>query len=886
MSARKSFSLLACFVCLTMAAIAWSAAAPSKLSYQAVLLNSGGQPVTTSVNVVFTIYDAAAGGNVMWTETRNVTPDALGRVNVMLGDNTPVADPVFNGPDRWLGIQVGVDPEMFPRTQFAASPYSRRVSTVDGSSGGTMEGNLTLRSTAAAEKDAGVAQPAQLTLISLDGDTIVVGPANQLVFRATNASGANLMSATISGPNGPVLGIADPGGNIAEHSGTSSSYYGNSTKDGNALQKQVEVGADGVTVYNPDGSVMMRVNPLTGQMAATSINIGPDLGLTANKDALAVCGANALSNIGTPAQLNNALGPDNDLAGASSSFSVGACNTIDNPLAAPTQYVLNGTALGEQNFVGSNQSFVSGFRNFVDIGSSQMTIFGSEDTISTAGGTQSSIGSSILGGQKNFIIGPVNTIVSGNGNRISRNVAGTITCNNSTIAGGNLSRISGSSFSFIASGERNIIDIDSNGSVPFNHGVIGGGADNVVSKDGASIAGGYSNWARGAFSVVGGGNTNKATGDAATVGGGNSNTAGPQSGAVVAGGQSNTASGQLAAVGGGYGNTASGPRAAVAGGQGNTVASSYSAISGGLENSIQASGDSSFIGGGYGNLISGKLSVLSGGKSNNNGAALGFIGCGQNNSITQSGAGNATYGVVVGGHLNGISSSGFPGYATDGFVGGGYSNSIIGGSWSVIPGGFDNTVTADYAFASGRRAIAQHAGAFVWGDHTDADVSSERDDQFRVRADGGTRFDDGASWVDIRDDGTCLILTSTGAGLSLGGVWGSCSDVNRKENIDRIDVDEVLEKIAALDVTEWNYKVEGKDVRHIGPMAQDFYAAFGLGSQDTHIGQIDADGVALAAIKALHKKTQELESQKTEIDDLRDQLAELKHLVESMSHQR
>ena len=41
-------------------------------------------------------------------------------------------------------------------------------------------------------------------------------------------------------------------------------------------------------------------------------------------------------------------------------------------------------------------------------------------------------------------------------------------------------------------------------------------------------------------------------------------------------------------------------------------------------------------------------------------------------------------------------------------------------------------------------------------------------------------------------------------------------------------------------------------MRHVGPMARDFYAAFGVGADDEHITSIDEDGVALAAIKALH----------------------------------
>jgi hypothetical protein len=61
----------------------------------------------------------------------------------------------------------------------------------------------------------------------------------------------------------------------------------------------------------------------------------------------------------------------------------------------------------------------------------------------------------------------------------------------------------------------------------------------------------------------------------------------------------------------------------------------------------------------------------------------------------------------------------------------------------------------------------------------------------------------------------------------------------------------VLDKVARLPIDRWSYKSE-RGVRHVGPMAQDFYAAFGVGADDKHITSIDEDGVALAAIKALH----------------------------------
>ncbi len=74
--------------------------------------------------------------------------------------------------------------------------------------------------------------------------------------------------------------------------------------------------------------------------------------------------------------------------------------------------------------------------------------------------------------------------------------------------------------------------------------------------------------------------------------------------------------------------------------------------------------------------------------------------------------------------------------------------------------------------------------------------------------------------------------------------------------------------MAGLDISEWNYITEGKNIRHIGPMAQDFYELFGLGKDNRSISTIDASGVALAAIQELHKKTEEIDLLKERIGEL------------------
>jgi endosialidase-like protein len=83
----------------------------------------------------------------------------------------------------------------------------------------------------------------------------------------------------------------------------------------------------------------------------------------------------------------------------------------------------------------------------------------------------------------------------------------------------------------------------------------------------------------------------------------------------------------------------------------------------------------------------------------------------------------------------------------------------------------------------------------------------------------------------------------------------------------------VLERVAEMPVSTWSYKSEDPTVRHLGPMAQDFRAAFGLGDTDRAYNSIDAHGVAMAAIKALYERSRE---QDARIDRLEQENAELR----------
>jgi hypothetical protein len=111
------------------------------------------------------------------------------------------------------------------------------------------------------------------------------------------------------------------------------------------------------------------------------------------------------------------------------------------------------------------------------------------------------------------------------------------------------------------------------------------------------------------------------------------------------------------------------------------------------------------------------------------------------------------------------------------------------------------------------------------------------------------------------------------------------SDRSRKASILEVDAGAVLEKVAALQISEWTYQGQNGE-RHMGPMAQDFHALFGLGKDDRHLSPTDTAGVTLAAIQGLHQKLQEkdrkieaLELRLTELERHQARFAELESVL-------
>jgi hypothetical protein len=337
-------------------------------------------------------------------------------------------------------------------------------------------------------------------------------------------------------------------------------------------------------------------------------------------------------------------------------------------------------------------------------------------------------------------------MTAGNSNTIAgTNFLGTVDNQPLELRAGNIRavRLEPGTNSYGASGAPNVI-----GGAPNNFvdgGIIGatiagGGAANMT----GFLAGPSSNHVSAIFGTIGGGRLNTVNADHGFIGGGLTNTIEAFAfDSVIGGGYSNTihSNATRAVIAGGSGNANSGSYAAIGGGNGNANAGYVSSIGGGGFNFIGALADTSFIGGGWHNQIVGSYSST----------VAGTIAGGYYNNIYT----NGTFGAIGGGYQNNIQAE------TDGgTIGGGYDG-YLSGKYATIPGGFANTAIGLTSFAAGRRAKANHDGAFVWADSQDADFASTATNQFNVRANGGARFVTGGAGMTL--DGP---FQGSGSGLT------------------------------------------------------------------------------------------------------------------------
>ena len=444
--------------------------------------------------------------------------------------------------------------------------------------------------------------------------------------------------------------------------------------------------------------------------------------------------------------------------------------------------------------------------------------------------------------------------------------------------------------------------------------VVAGGRYNVIESSArfSAVGGGYSNAVQANLtsSVVGGGawNTIGTGAQFAAIGGGHANSIGPSSiYAVVSGGAVNSASGVSSVVAGGYNNRAG---------------ANDSAIGGGVDN--LALGFRSVIPGGFANETTGAYSFAAGrrAKARNDGAFVwadstdaDFGSSASNQFLIRAAGGlgvgvtNPAYTADFGGRVRlrqgATSSAGlwlyqngsaadraFVGMYNDGYVG---LYGSAGASWSLLMNvtngnvGFGVTNPAFTADFGGRIRVRQEgaSNAGLWLYQT---VPASDRVYFGMSDDNhvGIFCAPSLTWglaVDVTNGHVGLggaapsasnKVTVSGGAYCSGTTWVNASDRNLKDGFAPADTADILARVAALPISTWHYRSEGEGTRHLGPTAQDFRAAFGLGYDDTSIATVDEGGVALAALQAMSREVQALKQQngtlQQELDLLRQRL--------------
>ncbi len=380
------------------------------------------------------------------------------------------------------------------------------------------------------------------------------------------------------------------------------------------------------------------------------------------------------------------------------------------------------------------------------------------------------------------------------------------------------------------------------------------GSTNTASGTNSSVTGGASNIASGISSAVLGGFSNQAIGNYSVVCGGTNNVASGLN-SFVGSGQNNTASGIGSVVCGGgtiSGSTCSGTDSIITNGNGNTCAGTACIIGGGSTNTIQTGTDSCGIFAGASNSIltgSSNSAVCSSLSTTINGTNCIAVGC--TNSNLTAGALNSAM----------ICSETSQNSGTDSVCLAGTNLSILGAARScvfgltlkILAGGSDSFMCGSGQIAT--PSIISHATNFMNINNPVSAITSIAPNSATLLHRGGTR---------------CYSNNALTLGVNLpagGTAWASISDIDAKENITEIDYVDVLHSVRDIPIYTYNFVSQDSSYRNIGPVAQDWHAAFPSSKYALGIDTIDLDGVALASIKCLVDKIDALETYKRSIEE-------------------
>lgn len=481
---KPSLLLATALTFVMVFAASLSAAAPTLVSYQGRITDGAGIALNGNYSLTFNIYSLAAGGAPLWTETQNPVVVDEGFFNVLLGSVSPLNSTTFSEANRFIGVQVNGGPELAPRKQIVAVAYALTVATIDGASGGYVEGNSRIEGSVVigtGDADGTLSFTAGANNAASGNYSIALGADNTATGNYSNVGGGleNIAS-------GAGAGIGGGNGNLA--SGDSSFIGGGSLNIASGRRSFIGAGRENIA----SGDLTHIGGGWLNYASALYATIGGGERDSATAQWATVAG-----------------GRNNDAEGGYSTIGGGTGNR----------------AAGTRSFIGG------GTGNYAD-GFDAIVVGGEYCTTLVAGGFVGGGDDNVVEGINGVIAGGIDNRVTGYASAILGGINNQVDGDSAVIVGGLDNTIAlGASLATVGGGRQNTVTgyiaVISGGwlnTATGNYSAIAGGSGHIASGPGAFIGGGVSHTATRPYATVVGGGFNDCAGGWSTILGGSGNS--------------------------------------------------------------------------------------------------------------------------------------------------------------------------------------------------------------------------------------------------------------------------------------------------------------------------------------------------------------------------